>query len=226
MIRSLFVVGLLGAVAAQDFASPPRVLPTGATAALAESLKAAAAHTQHVWRDTAAVNDDRTVNAYVEIGRGDRRKWELDMSVNARAIDRMIPIDIGGYPVNYGIVPQTISYDGDPFDALVLGPEIPGGSLVRGVIVGVMYMEDANELDSKVVLSRTGRDGQPLHELTEAVRREISDYFNQYKKHEPGASSNVPGWGSAAEGLAYVTTTHAFFRECQGRGATPCRLDR
>jgi len=172
------------------------------------------------------MNDDRTVNAYIEIGRGDRRKWELDISANSRAIDRMIPIDVGGYPVNYGIVPQTISYDGDPFDALVLGPEIPGGSFVRGVIVGVMFMEDTNEPDSKVVLSRTGTDGKPLHELTDAVRREIGDYFNRYKKHEPGAFSNVPGWGSASEGLAYVTTTHAFFKDCQGRAATPCALDR
>ena len=44
------------------------------------------------------------------------------MSTNERAIDRIIPKAIGGYPVNYGFVPQTVSYDGDPFDVLVLGP--------------------------------------------------------------------------------------------------------
>jgi inorganic pyrophosphatase len=231
MIRTLLLVGLfLGAIEAQHFEDPLPVLPARATAALAESLKAAAVHSKHVWRDTAPMNDDRTVNAYIEIARGDRRKWEFDMGANVREIDRMIPVDIGGYPVNYGFVPQTISYDGDPFDVLVLGPEIPGGRLVRGVIVGVMFMEDEkgleSKVDSKVVLSRTGRDGRPLHELTDAVRREIGDYFNEYKKHEPGAFSNVPGWGSAAEGLAYVTTTHAFFKDCQGRAATPCALDR
>jgi inorganic pyrophosphatase len=227
MIRSLVLLGfLLCTIEAQDSAFPARVLPAGATAALAESLKAAAAHSKHVWRDTAPVNDDKTVNAYIEIGRGDRRKWELDMSANVRTIDRMIPIDIGGYPVNYGFVPQTISYDGDPFDVLVLGPEIPGGSQVRGVIVGVMFMEDEKGHDSKVVLSRTDRDGRPIHALTDAVRREIGDYFNQYKKYEPGGFSKVPGWGSAAEGLGYVTTTHEFFRDCQGRAASPCRLER
>ena len=46
------------------------------------------------------------------------------MRANRRAIDRMIPISIGGYPVNYGFVPQTVSYDGDPFDVLVLGPPL------------------------------------------------------------------------------------------------------
>ena len=100
------------------------------------------------------------MNAYIEISRGDRRKWELDMRANARAIDRMMPESVGGYPVNYGFVPQTVSYDGDPFDALVLGPAIAGGETVRGVIVGLMYMEDEKGLDSKVVLSLTGR-GRP-----------------------------------------------------------------
>ena len=42
--------------------------------------------------------------------------------------------------MNYGFVPQTVSYDGDPFDVLVLGPALPGGELTIGVIVGVMFM--------------------------------------------------------------------------------------
>ena len=117
----------------------------------------------HIWRDTPPLNADGTVNGYIEIARGDRRKWEFDMRANARAIDRMMPGDVGGYPVNYGFVPQTISYDGDPFDVLVLGPPIDGGRLVRGVIVGLMFMEDEKGLDSKVVLSRLRRDGQPLY---------------------------------------------------------------
>ena len=95
----------------------------------------------------------------------------------------MIPDEIGGYPVNYGFVPQTVSYDGDPFDALVLGPPLPDGQFVRGVIVGVMFMEDEKGLDSKVVLSRIDADGRPLHA---AHRRrssdEIGDYFKRYKQ--------------------------------------------
>ena len=55
------------------------------------------------------------MSAYIEIARGDRRKWELDTGANARAIDCVIPESVGGYPVNYGFVPQTVSYDGDPF---------------------------------------------------------------------------------------------------------------
>lgn len=87
----------------------PDVLPATATAQLVKSLDAAAAHGRHVWRDTPPRNADGTVNAYIEISRGDRRKWELDMHANARTIDRVIPESVGGYTVNYGFVPQTVS---------------------------------------------------------------------------------------------------------------------
>jgi hypothetical protein len=112
----VFIALLPWSVAGQDVTRPPGVLQASATSALATSLQEAAAHAKHVWRDTAPTNPDGTVNAYIEIARGDRRKWELDMGANARTIDRMIPTDVGGYPVNYGFVPQTVSYDGDPFE--------------------------------------------------------------------------------------------------------------
>jgi inorganic pyrophosphatase len=202
----------------------PNELPATAATALAKSLAASKAHATHVWRDTAPLNADGTVNAYIEISRGDRNKWEFDMGANERAIDRIMPEDVGGYPVNYGFVPQTVSYDGDPFDVLVLGPPIPGGTIVRGTIVGFMFMEDEKGLDGKVVVSRAGPDGRPLGQLAESDREEIGSYFRRYKLHEPGKFSKVPGWGSIAEGLAHVKTTHAFFRECRQPSGSPCRV--
>jgi inorganic pyrophosphatase len=223
------VTALTTGVAAAQIAGPaPGVLPATATAQLARSLDAARAHARHVWRDTPFRNGDGTVNAYIEIARGDRQKWELDMRGNARAVDRVIPESVGGYPVNYGFVPQTISYDGDPFDALVLGPPITGGQIVRGVIVGLMYMEDEKGLDSKVVLSTTDADGRPRHQLTSSDQQRIGDYFRRYKLHEAGAGaySKVPGWGSVAHGLHHVTTTHAFFLECRERPGAACEVKR
>jgi inorganic pyrophosphatase len=193
-------------------------------ATLAKSLAAARHVATHAWRDTPPFNRDGTVNGYVEIARGDRRKWEFDMNANRRAIDRVLPESVGGYPVNYGFVPQTVSYDGDPFDVLVLGPPIEGGTTVAGAIVSVMRMEDEKGLDSKVVISRIGADGRPLHPLTPDDQRRIGDYFKRYKRHEAGKFSNVPGWGDAAEGRSYVTTTHAFFRACRARVDRPCTL--
>jgi inorganic pyrophosphatase len=208
---------------AQSSTAPLR-LPAAAATQLTRSLDAAKAHPRHVWRDTPPINADGTVNGYIEIPRDDRRKWELDMAANERAIDRMMPESLGGYPVNYGFVPQTVSYDGDPFDILVLGPPLAGGALVRGVIVGLMRMDDEKGLDSKVVVSLTGRDGRPVHALTPADQQRIGDYFRRYKQHEPGKFSKVSGWGTAAEGLSYVKTTHAFFLKCRNSAGRMCSL--
>jgi inorganic pyrophosphatase len=145
------------------------------------------------------------------------------MATNARAIDRMIPEKVGGYPVNYGFVPQTISYDGDPFDVLVLGPPIPGGRMVRGAIVGLMLMEDEKGHDAKVVISPVA-NGRPAHSLTESDRTTIGDYFQRYKLFETDKFSTVPGWGSMADGLAFVNVTHAFFQECQQVPGPTCRV--
>jgi inorganic pyrophosphatase len=209
---------------AQEPTGAPNELPAAAATQLVKSLADSRTHAQHVWRDTAPFNEDGTVNGYIEISRGDRQKWEFNMAANRRAIDRIMPAELGGYPINYGFVPQTVSYDGDPFDVLVLGPPIPGGTLVSGVIVGLMQMEDEKGLDSKVVLSRTGPDGRPLHQLTEGDRRKVADYFRRYKEHEPGKFSKVPGWGSIADGLSFVKTTHAFFGACGRTSAAPCRV--
>jgi inorganic pyrophosphatase len=209
---------------AQVPAAPPSSLPATAVAALGKSLQAASPHPRHLWRDTPAINADGTINGYVEIARGDRRKWEFDMARHQRAIDRVIPEDPGGYPVNYGFVPQTVSYDGDPFDVLVLGPPIEGGTLVKGIAVGVFHMEDEKGLDSKVVVARVDQAGKPLDDLTAADQSRIADYFVKYKRHEPDKFSRVLGWGPASQGIAFVKMTHTFFQQCRGSTGRACVL--
>ena len=213
-------------LATQGPGAPPATLPAPAVAQLSRSLDASRPHARHVWRDVEPINADGTVNGYVEIARGDRRKWEFSMPRNGRAIDRVIPAKIGGYPVNYGFVPQTVSYDGDPFDILILGPAIAGGTTVRGIVVGLMHMEDEKGLDSKVVVSPLAPDGRPKYGLTDGDRTRIGEYFKRYKSWEPGKFSRVSGWDSSERGLEYLRMTHAFFQECRGGADQECRLSR
>jgi inorganic pyrophosphatase len=194
-------------------AEPSRDLPAPAASKAAMSIDAARPHRRHLWRDTPPFPSEGRVTAFIEIPRGERRKWEFHMAKNTRAIDRIIPASIGGYPINYGFVPQTVSYDGDPFDALVLGPAIGGGRLVQGVVVGLMQMMDGGVIDSKVILSPVDRQGRPRYQLTDRDRQVMTAFFNDYKDHEPGTSTDVPGWGDAASGWAFVRTTHDLFRQ-------------
>lgn len=214
----LIVVLASCSLAAQTPGKPSLVLPPVAATKLDESLKSASGQKEHFWRDTPPMADG-LVTAYIEVPMGSRDKKEFDMSRNALAVDRVIPENIGGYPVNYGFVPQTVSYDGDPFDVLVLGPAIAAGKIVRGVIVGLMLMEDEKGIDSKVVISPVDKSGQPRYELTPADQTRIADFFNKYKADDGDDKtwSKVPGWSSAQDGQSHVTTTHVFFQLCRNR---------
>jgi inorganic pyrophosphatase len=215
MRHALFALLLLA-----QSGSPPATLPRQSVLQLGTSLAAAADHSKHLWRDISPL-DQATghLTGFIEIPRGERRKFEFDMTANGLRLDRVLPQSIGGYPVNYGFVPQTISYDGDPFDVLVLGPALPAGSEASGTIIGLMHMEDEKGLDSKVVISPVDVNGRARFQLTAAERNRIARFFRGYKRHEPGKFSRVPGWGSAADGLAFVRTTHAFFRQCRAASA-------
>jgi inorganic pyrophosphatase len=203
---------------------PPATLPAAATEALNRGVAAARGHQQHLWRDTRPVNPDRTVNAYIEIPRGDRRKFEFDLARHERVIDRELSREIGGYPLNYGFVPQTISYDGDPFDAVMLGSALRGGVMVRGVIVGIMHMEDEKGLDSKVVLAPVDAYGRATQPIRADDQRRATDFFNRYKRDDPDAFSRVLGWGGIGEGRAFVDRTHTFFVECIKQSSGECRI--
>jgi inorganic pyrophosphatase len=205
---------LLLIVALQSGASTLE-LPAEAVMKLRTSLAAALPHRDSIWRDVAPQDERGRINAVVEIARGDRRKFEFDIASNAMRLDRTIPEDLGGYPINYGIVPQTISYDGDPFDVLVLGPSLKSGTRVSGAVVGLMRFEDETGPDAKVVISPVDGAGRPLYALGDDARDRMTAFFNAYKKHESGKFSRVTGWGSAEEGLALVRVTHAFYQECR-----------
>ena len=228
MMRSRLVAILVipCGLAAQSAQPALDVLPPRGTTQLAASLAAATAHAHHQWRDTAPFTGDGAVNAYIEISRGDRRKWEFDMRANARAIDRVISEAIGGYPVNYGFVPQTVSYDGDPFDALVLGSAAAGGRvrLRRDRRPAADGRRKGSRLEGGAVTDRPG-GSSALRAHGEGFGTRSPSILRKYKREDAGAFSRVDGWGSIADGRAHVVTTHAFFQKCRTRVGAACRLE-
>ena len=54
---------------------------------------------------------------------------------DAHRIEYISPVPC---PFNYGSVPDTLAPDGDPFDAVVLGPRLATGTLVEVPVTGVV----------------------------------------------------------------------------------------
>ncbi len=195
---------------ATTVAFPPA--PAGLDNRLETYLSAIRSHERNVWRDTPPLNSDGTANGYIEIPRGESTKWEFRIELNRREVDRMVPPELGGYPTNYGFLPRTISYDGDPADILVLGPPIEGGTVVKGRILALMMMTDTAEFDAKVVVSPLDASGRPTHALEDADRGRLERFFDTYKNHE-GKVTKVTAWESAEAARHFIERTANFFDE-------------
>ena len=80
--------------------------------------------------DLIPIGDDppNTINVVIEVPvGGEPVKYEFDKKSGALFVDRILHTAMR-YPANYGFVPHTLSFDGDPIDALVVArsPFIPG----------------------------------------------------------------------------------------------------
>lgn len=190
--------------------------PAGLHDRLTASLAAARPFERHVWRDVTPLSQDGTLTGVVEISRGDSTKWEFRIPLNRMEVDRMVPAELGGYPTNYGFIPRTISYDGDPADVLVLGPPIASGETVRGRILALMEMIDDGDLDSKVVIAPVDDPGGAGQTLESTVRDRLERFFDNYKRQD-GKLTKVTGWGDEADARAYLKRTSAFFGSAASR---------
>jgi len=136
------------------------------------------------------------IDVIVEIPSGSRNKYEYDHEKDVIRLDRRL-FTATRYPSDYGFVPDTLSEDGDPLDALVIldDPTFPG-CWVRARIIGVFFMTDEAGPDAKLLTvlehdpqreSIRDLDDLPLH-----YRDEIGHFFSIYKDLEPGKMSD-PG---------------------------------
>lgn len=73
---------------------------------------------------------------------------------------------------NYGFVPGTKAPDGDPWDALLMGPRVPRGHQTKSRIQGWVRFIDAGAQDDKIVCKAGA--------LTQAERRAIDGFFRAY----------------------------------------------
>jgi inorganic pyrophosphatase len=153
------------------------------------------------------------VPVVIEIPAGSRQKYEF--RGGAFVLDRVLPEEVGGYPVNYGFVPCSRAPDGDPLDVLVSGPPRPTGTALRVPVTGLLRMVDEKGDDPKL-LSVAPNGPKWSSEL----RRDVAAFFNAYKAGQPGVSARVLGFGDRAEARHVLDAFTLRDAECE-RAAIP-----
>lgn len=140
------------------------------------------------------------INVIVEIPKGSMNKYEYDKTYNMMKLDRVL-FSPFHYPGDYGIIPQTLSEDGDPLDAMVLvtNPTFPG-ILIESRPIGLLRMIDDGAIDDKVVCVSLN-DPRYLHTtdiiaMEDHYRSEIAHFFQVYKDLE-GKKVEIEGWQGA-----------------------------
>ncbi len=115
---------------------------------------------KHFVQDYPPTDSSGNLNVVVEIPAGTNDKWEVDKTTGKLKweIKKGKPrvVMYLGYPGNYGMVPRTllskdVGGDGDPLDVIIIGPAVPGGSVVKARPIGVLKLLDDGEQDDKII---------------------------------------------------------------------------
>ena len=131
------------------------------------------------------------INVLIEISQGGVPvKYELDKISGALFVNRFLHTAMY-YPANYGFIPNTLSEDGDPCDALALSQvPVTSGAVIRCRPIGALLMEDEHGLDEKI-LAVPVDDLNPYYDLVESytdlppiMRNQIEHFFRHYKDLE------------------------------------------
>lgn len=140
----------------------------------------------HPWHGAHYGEDaPQIVNALIEISQGSKSKYEIDKKTGLLKLDRVIYSSFH-YPVNYGLIPQTLGQDGDPLDILVMCSEsIQPLCLVEAYVIGNMQMIDTGLIDDKIIAVAAKDPGvnyiKTMDDLPQHFIRVLKNYFEQYK---------------------------------------------
>lgn len=147
---------------------------------------------------------------FVEIPKGSRNKYEQDEETGEIVLDRALYGE-EIFPFDYGFIPGTKGEDDDPLDVvlLVTNPTFPG-CIVRSRVIGYLQMEDEAGIDNKLLavpakkLDPRWAHVEDVSDLTDEQRKEIRDFFENYKKLEPEKWVKLQDFKSSKEAEVIV----------------------
>lgn len=162
----------------------------------------------HPWHDlTPGPEPPHRLDAYIEIPRGGRNKYEIDKVSGALRFDRLLYSAVH-YPGDYGFIPRTLAEDEDPLDVLVLitVPTVPG-CVMEVRPLGMFEMRDEKGRDEKVLCVPMADpymvEYHQLEDVPPHTLREIEHFFEIYKELE-GKHTDTGGWKGLEETTASI----------------------
>jgi inorganic pyrophosphatase len=158
-----------------------------------------------------SARSDNGVHAVVEIPTGTTAKFDVQENdgylhwAKKREDGSRREIDYLAYPINYGMVPNTLAADGDALDIMVLGRGIERGRVVDTRVIGVLMMQHDGTRDDKMIAVNieddlrngfsTLTDLAQIDESYPEVRQILWLWFSNYWGR---GATEVIGWGNAA----------------------------
>lgn len=133
---------------------------------------------------------ENIVEVFVEISKGSNIKYEYNKDKNVLICDRILHTPFR-YIFNYGFIPNTLSLDSDPIDAVIImdEPLVPG-CLIKCKIIGCLKTSDSEGDDPKLILcpidkiDPKSKDINELKDLPHMLLKQIKYFFTHYKDLE------------------------------------------
>ena len=127
---------------------------------------------------------------YIEISKNTNVKYEYDEKLQALICDRILLTPFI-FPFNYGFIPNTLSGDGDPLDAILyIEQSLIPGSYIKCKIVGCLETEDEKGIDNKIILvpiekvSPIESQIDDISDLPDMFIKKFTYFYQHYKDLE------------------------------------------
>lgn len=126
----------------------------------------------------------------IEISKNSRIKYEYDKELEALVCDRILHTPLT-YPFNYGYIPNTLSGDGDPLDAVVLmDHELIPGCFIKCKVIGALETIDDQGEDTKLILvpitkvDPLSKNIDNISDINSHTLKTIKYFYEHYKDLE------------------------------------------
>ena len=130
------------------------------------------------------------IDVFIEIAKGSHIKYEYDKEKKALLCDRILHTPFK-YQFNYGFIPNTLSEDNDPIDAVVImEDELVPGCCINCKLIGLLETKDDAGVDPKLILYPSNKvdpsysEYKNIFDVHLSTREKIKYFFTHYKDLE------------------------------------------